>query len=80
VQPSTAAREGIAALLGALHEEVGPLAVGAAINHLDAKDRRLRINHVRYYTFRELEDGLLETRKARRAVAALFRAKDPAVR
>ncbi len=83
VQPSTEAREGIAALLGALHEEVGPLAVGAAINHLDAKDRRLRINHVRYYTFRELEDGLLETvktRKARRAVTALFRARHPAVR
>lgn len=37
---------------------------------------------MRYYTFRELEDGLLETvktRKARRAVTALFRAKHPAV-
>ncbi len=70
-------------LLGALHEEVGPLAVGAATNHLDAKNRRLRINCLTNYTYRELEDGFLETvktRKARMAVTALFRAKHPAVR
>jgi len=70
----------ITTLLGALHEEVGPLAVGAATNHLDAKNRRLRINCLTNDTYRELEDGLLETRKARMAVTALFRARHPAVR
>ena len=52
----------ITMLLGALHEEVGPLAVGAATNHLDAKNRRLRINCLTNDTYRELEDGLLEHR------------------
>lgn len=70
----------ITTLLGALHEEVDPLAVGAATDHLDAKNHRLRINRLTNYTYRELEDGPLETRKARRVITALFRAKHPAVR
>ncbi|MAB81141.1 MAG: hypothetical protein CMJ89_17480 [Planctomycetes bacterium] len=58
--PSTEDRNGVLALLFALHDSVGPKAIGDAIDYLDAKDKRLRINHVRYYTFRELRDGLLE--------------------
>ena len=54
------------ALLYALHDAVGPEAIGAAINHLDEKDERLRINRVRYYTFDELRDGLSATLKSKR--------------
>jgi hypothetical protein len=43
----------------ALHDSVGPRAIGAAINALDAKDERQRINRVRYYTFADLKKALL---------------------
>ncbi len=75
VPPNTTSREGISALFRALHEEVGPKAIGDAINYLDEKDVRRRINKVRYYTFRELEDGLLETlkkKKRKKLVKNLF--------
>ncbi len=62
-KPSLADRDGILALLFALHDAVGPKAVGAAINLLDAKDQRLRVNRVRYYTFRALREALLATLK-----------------
>jgi len=58
VEPGTDSRDAVLALLLALHDELGPRAIGAAINALDAKDKRLRINHVRYYSFDELEDAL----------------------
>jgi hypothetical protein len=66
-EPSKDSRDGVMALLIALHDSVGPAAIGAAINHVDAKDERLRINHVRYYSFDELRDGLLAIAKGTKA-------------
>jgi hypothetical protein len=64
VEPSLASRESVLALLIALHDDVGPRAIGDAIDRLDAEDDRLRINRVRYYTFGELKSALLETLEA----------------
>jgi hypothetical protein len=61
--PSKADADGVLALLIALHDKVGPKAIGAAMNFLDAQDRRLRINRVRYYTFAQLREGFLATLK-----------------
>ena len=49
----------VGALLIALADLVGTKAIGAAINRLDKEDRRLRINGVRYYGFRDFETALL---------------------
>jgi hypothetical protein len=64
-EPSTASREGVMALLLALHDEVGPRAIGDGIDLLDDKDERLRVNGVRYYTFKEFRGALLEGTKSR---------------
>jgi len=58
--PSLADRDGVLALFIALHDRVGPKAIGQAINLLDREDRRLRINRVRYYSFKELKTALLK--------------------
>lgn len=73
--PSLADRDGVLALLLALHDQVGPKAIAAALNALDREDRRPRINGVRYYGFKELKGALLQTVKgpeAKRAVAKLI--------
>ena len=75
-EPARDSREGVLALLVALHDAVGPEAIGAAINHVDAKDDRLRINHVRYYTFDQLRDGLLATVKGAKAKKVIQRLLD----
>ncbi|MBI4583260.1 MAG: hypothetical protein HY717_04475 [Planctomycetes bacterium] len=78
--PSLADRDGVLALLIALHDRVGPKAIGEAINFLDRQDRRLRINQVRYYTFKELKTGLLATLKSpesRQAVERVFNDQPP---
>ncbi|HEU4338660.1 MAG TPA: hypothetical protein VFS19_01210, partial [Planctomycetota bacterium] len=69
VKPSTADRDGVMALLIALHDRIGPKAIGAAINALDREDKRLRVNRVRYYGFAELEAALLKTLKDPKARA-----------
>ncbi len=71
--PSLADRDGVLALLIRLHDAVGPKAIGAAINRLDRENRRLRINHVRYYRFRELRDALLAAARGPEARAAITR-------
>jgi hypothetical protein len=58
-KPGLETREDVLALLLALHDQVGPKAIGAAINALDAEDKRTRINRVRYYKFEELKKALL---------------------
>ncbi len=63
-EPSLADREGVLTLLIALHDTIGAKRIGAAINHLDRQDRRRRIQHVRYYTFMELKESILETLKS----------------
>ncbi|MEM9380434.1 MAG: hypothetical protein AAGB93_10845 [Planctomycetota bacterium] len=73
--PSAADRDGVLALLFALHEEVGPGAIGDAINALDREDDRLRINRVRYYTLKQLEDALtdgVKKKAQRRRIAEIF--------
>ena len=42
---------------------------------LDRQDHRLRINRVRYYTFKELREGLLSTLKSleeKKSVSGIF--------
>ena len=58
--PSLADKPGVMALLVALHDAVGPKAIGAALNSLDSADKHLRINSVRYYSFADLEAALLK--------------------
>jgi len=74
----TSERDAALRLFIALHDRLGPKALGDAINWLDAQDKRLRINRVRYYTFKELREGLLATQKgveARKAVEELLSGK-----
>lgn len=74
--PSLADRDGVLALLLALHDQVGPKAIAAALNALDREDRRPRSRTgVRYYLFKDLKAVLLQTVKgpeAKRAVAKLI--------
>jgi hypothetical protein len=75
VEPGASDRDGVLARLIALHDLVGPRAIGNAINDLDEKDERRRINRVRYYTFRELSKALIRAEKGkpqRKALEALF--------
>ena len=63
------------ALLIGLHDAAGPAAIGAALNRMDETDAGHRINHVRYYSFDDLEDALdrvIEDREKRKAVADVF--------
>lgn len=62
-RPSLADKDGTLALLIALHDRVGPRTIGTALNALDAEDKRQRVNHVRYYTFAELEKALVAATK-----------------
>jgi len=73
--PSTQDNDGVLKLLIELHDSVGPEAIGSAINTLDEQNKRLRINHVRYYEFPALEEALLSELKgkqAKRKLKALF--------
>jgi hypothetical protein len=74
-KPSLESRDGVMALLLGLHDAVGPRTIGEAMNLLDRQNKRLRIKHVRYYTFRELREALIATateKKAKEAVARLI--------
>jgi len=67
IEPSTK-KEGAMAMWVTLHDLVGPKAIGAAINQLDEDDKRMRSNHVRYYTWRELKKALLaQVKKKKKA-------------
>ena len=61
VPPSTKNYESTMALFLALHDQIGPKAIGAAINRLDTDGKSRRINRVRYYTFAELRRALAGT-------------------
>ena len=60
VEPGVGSRDGVLALLVALHDAVGPRALGDAIDLLDRADQRPRVNRVRYYSFAGLREALLE--------------------
>lgn len=49
----------VLARLIALHDAVGPKAIGEAINALDAKDEHLLVNRVRYYSMANFQKALL---------------------
>jgi hypothetical protein len=75
-KPSREDHDGVLRLFIELHDQIGPKAIGAAINAVDQEDRRLRVNRVRYYTFSELRDGLQKTLtdpEKRRAAAELVK-------
>jgi hypothetical protein len=75
-EPSPDGPDGVLKTFVSLHDTIGPRAIGAAINLLDRKDERLRVNRVRYYTLKEIRGALLEVVKdpaKRKAVAALLR-------
>ena len=59
------------ALFLALHDLVGPKALGAALNALDARGDVLRVNAVRYYDFARLKKALLDAAKDDRTRRAL---------
>ncbi|MFN0125379.1 MAG: hypothetical protein ACKV19_01685 [Verrucomicrobiales bacterium] len=57
---------GVMALLIALHDLVGPRAIGDAINLLDAQNKHRLINHVRYYTFADFRRALEQVAPAKK--------------
>ncbi|MEZ6003072.1 MAG: hypothetical protein R3F33_02685 [Planctomycetota bacterium] len=59
--PGFDSKDAVQAFLLKAHDELGPAALGRAINFHDEKDKRRRVNHVRFYTFEELRSGLEET-------------------
>lgn len=73
--PGDETRAQVLALFLALYDELGARTLGAAINWLDARDRRLRVQRVRYYTLDELEKGLLAVvdRSQRKRVKVLMK-------
>lgn len=76
IAPGRGSREAVLALWIALHDELGPKALGDALDRLDARDQRLRVNRVRYYSFAEFEKSLLDGLKEparRKRVSELFR-------
>jgi hypothetical protein len=75
VKPALEDRNGVLALLIALHDAVGPKTIGEAINELDRESQELRINLVRYYSMKEFERALLATdagKKHKKEITALF--------
>lgn len=76
VLPGLEERKNVLALLVALHDRVGPSEIGAAINALDAEDKRTRIHRVRYYKFEELKRALLavvaKDKEKRKAIEELL--------
>lgn len=65
--PSLKDTQGVMTLLIALHDSVGPKAIGAALNRLDAQNKEKRVNQVRYYSFADFEKALIEAAPAQRA-------------
>jgi hypothetical protein len=57
--PGLSDRDGVLALLLALHDLAGPDRIGAALNALDDAGRHRRVNAVRYYRLEDLRDALL---------------------
>ncbi len=63
VEPGRESKESVMALWIALHDSVGPRALGDALDLLDKEDKRLRINRVRYYELGQLERALQQVVK-----------------
>lgn len=73
VPPSTATYAGVMAMFIALHDSVGPKAMGAALNQLDGQNKCRRVNHVRYYSFADFQRALTTIAPDKKAaIAAAF--------
>jgi len=67
VPPSPLNLGSVMATFIALHDAVGPKAMGSALNDLDARNKNRRINHVRYYSFAEFQRTLIAASPDKRA-------------
>jgi hypothetical protein len=68
----------VLALLVELHDLVGPEAIGAAMNALDAGGKHTRVNKVRYYRMADFERALVATEAGKpkaKAIRAAFAGK-----
>jgi hypothetical protein len=65
VEPGGKDTEAVMARLLALHDAVGPKAVGEALNALDAEGKHQRVNKVRYYAMRDFKAALAATKAGR---------------
>lgn len=77
-KPGLADRDSVMALLSALHDEVGPAAIGDALNALDRAGKHALVNRVRYYAMRDFEAALVAAAAGSpkaRAIGALFAGK-----
>ena len=75
VVPGPKDSETVLARFLALHDSVGPKAIGEALSALEGSGRITRINRVRYYTMRDLQHALLATKAgkaAKKAIDAAF--------
>jgi hypothetical protein len=73
--PSLADRDGVMALLIAVHDIAGAKTIGAAIDALDAADKERRVNRVRYYGMKNFQDALVAAApagEARKKLQQLF--------
>ena len=61
--PGVDSQAAVMALLIGLHDAIGPQAIGAAVNWLDAEGKSPRINRVRYYSFDGLKRAIEATVK-----------------
>lgn len=75
VVPGPKDSETVLARFVALHDAVGPKAIGEALTALDSAGRHTRVNRVRYYAMRDFQQALLATKAgkaAKKAVDAAF--------
>lgn len=75
VEPGGKDVDAVMARFVALHDAVGPKAIGEALAALDTAGKHLLVNRVRYYSMRDFEQALLATKagkKAKKRVAAAF--------
>ncbi|GAA5484718.1 hypothetical protein [Haloferula sargassicola] len=70
-EPSMTDRAGVLATLIRLHDVAGPRSIGAALNYMEKEAMGHRINHVRYYRFKDLRQALDQTIDDRQTKAAV---------
>jgi len=61
--PGGDSQAGVMAMMIALHDAIGPKAIGTAMNWLDAEGKSPRVNRVRYYSFDGLKRAIEATVK-----------------
>lgn len=76
--PGLADERSVMALLVALHDLVGPRAIGAALVAMEKAEKLTRVNRVRHYRMKDFEDALKATDAGKaktKEIAALFAGK-----